>query len=165
MKIAAIAAIARTPAPVPIPIPIFSPVFKDEVSPVLEVELVGATEFDPEGGIVGVASEVPAGWLLVVYEDDEVLAGWLLVVLVVLEIEIPIVAARITRLFMAQHCSEVNPAPQHQLPSVEHCDSTLLSLAVPPSCLHQPTALPAYSFSTYRRVRTNSFQAKRTGPG
>jgi hypothetical protein len=118
IKIAAIAAMAGTPTPMPTPRPIFSPVLEGDASPVLEREMVGTEVLDPEDIDVGVVDVVDTVDEAEVEEEDEVL----LVVLMILEVDTPIVAARTTRFFIAQHCSEVRLLPQHQVPSVEHCD-------------------------------------------
>jgi hypothetical protein len=70
-------------------------------------------------------------------------------------VDAPIVAARTTRLLIPQHVSEVKSPPQHQLPSIAHCDIALSELAKPPSCPYQPLFLATCS-NTYRRIRTSS---------
>jgi hypothetical protein len=49
-------------------------------------------------------------------------------------VETPIVAAIATRLFIAQHASDVMSPPQHQLPSVKHWDTAAVPCANPPVC-------------------------------
>lgn len=137
IKIIKIPTIAGTPTPIPTPSQTFSPVLEEEVSPIPVGETTGAAVFDPEGVVVGLEYMLDG--------VDEVL----LVVLIVLELETPIVAAKITRLFIAQHCSELKFNPQHQVPSVEHWDIPKFWLDDPPFCLHQHMVLPTSPFLTY----------------
>jgi len=60
---------------------------------------------------IGVVVETPVAELPVEAVDN---------VDVVDVVETPIVAAIATRLFIAQHASDVRSPPQHQLPSVKH---------------------------------------------
>lgn len=152
MKNATIAAIIGTPSPMPTPRPIFNPVLEEEVSPVPEGETIGV-ELDPKGDVMG---EEVVGEAM--DEVDEVLVVGILIVLGV-ELETPIVAARTTLLLMAQHCSEVKPLPQHQVPSVKHCVIPMFSLGDPPAYSNQRTILTAStsSSSAYGSICTNSF--------
>jgi hypothetical protein len=150
IKIATIAAIAGTPTPMPTPRPIFSPVLEEEESPAAEEEAVGAEVFDAED-VVTELDDTTDGVDDVVDVDD--VDDVLLVILIVLELETPIVAANTTRLFIAQHCSEVKLDPQHQVPSIEHCDIAIFWLADPPVYIDdQPMVLHHLKFSAYRRI-------------
>lgn len=123
-KIARRAAITRTPTPIPTPRPIFSSVWAGEevgvtVDAGLDVELDIGLD-----AVLGAKVEVNVG----VTVETSVFG------LSVVKLEIPTVAARAMRSFLAQHSSEAMFAPQHQLPSVEHCDMAIVPLACPPLC-------------------------------
>ena len=107
--------VTPTPMPTPMPIPVFCPLF-DGIAVGVGLEDPGIAEFAEIEVLL-----VPLVWPLV-----GILAA------LTLELNVATFAARETRLLILQHISEVI-SPQHQLPSVEHCDTTTLSFAFPPS--------------------------------
>lgn len=121
-KNARMAAIVGTPTPMPTPRPIFSSLWEGE-----------------EGGVM-LDAGLDAGLDVMFGAGLEVKVGVTVEMMVfglsVVELDIPTVAARVMRPFIAQHTSEAIFAPQHQLPSVEHCDMAMVLLAFPPSCSH-----------------------------
>ncbi|MCJ1269314.1 hypothetical protein MMC22_009205 [Lobaria immixta] len=80
-----------------------------------EAKLEVDPEVDPESAVEGVIV-------------DEALAAK------PVKVDIPIVAGRTTRLFLAQHASEVK-LPQQKLPSVKHCVNGAVPFVDPLSCL------------------------------
>lgn len=128
-----------TPIPRPTPSPIFFPVSEWEAgAAAVGVEL----EADEESVIEDVAVDAEV--------VDDVLG-----LVLVLETDTPIVAARKIRLSMAQHFSEVNPSPQHHLPSVAHCIINTLSSGFPPDCFRQLSSTHAENL--FRSERTEVF--------
>jgi hypothetical protein len=104
------------PTPTPTPTPVFCPFF-DGIAVDVGLDDPGIAEFAETEVML-----VPLVWPLV----------GILVAPLILELDIPILAARETRFLILQHTSEVI-SPQHQLPSVEHCDTTTLPFTFPPS--------------------------------
>lgn len=114
------AAITGTPTPTPTPRPIFSSVWAGE-----EVDA------GPDVGLDIGLDAVPGAE---VEANVDVKVETRVCGLSVVKLDIPTVAARAMRSFLAQHSSEAMFAPQHQLPSVEHCDMAIVPLACPPLC-------------------------------
>lgn len=118
------AAITGTPTPIPTPRPIFSSVWEGEG---IGVTVDAGFDVDLDIGLDAVlGAEVEANVGVTV--ETSVFG------LSVVKLDIPTVAARAMRSFLAQHSSEAMFAPQHQLPSVEHCDMAIEPLACPPFC-------------------------------
>ena len=126
MKNAPKAAIAGTPTPNPTARPIVFPVLDGESA---AVGLVAGLDVGLNAGFA-VALDVGLDTRVEAMFGPEV-AGLLDVAL-----DIPIVAARVTRSSIAQHVSESISPPQHQVPSIEHCDIAAVEFADPPFYPH-----------------------------
>lgn len=119
---------ARTPIPIPAPRPADFPVegCESECFGVdVDVEIGIEEEMVVEAGLEKVDCEFAAAWFTVDDVDD-----LLDKVLAVVELDAPSVATRKNRLSIAQHASEVM-SPQHQCPSVAHCDNVAVPFADP----------------------------------
>jgi hypothetical protein len=154
-KNATIAAITRPLMPMPMPTPIDTPVMEGELDVANEPDVDGIVEAAVDIGDDVYKMPVDEAAVDMDEKVDTGLAVCPPLVLTEFTVDAPIVAARTTRLLIPQHVSEVKSPPQHQLPSIAHCDIALSELAKPPSCPYQLLFLATCS-NTYRRIRTSS---------
>lgn len=135
-----IAATVRTPTPVPTPAPIpaFFPVSEWEAGAV-DVGIKLKAEVGPESELKVKPADIA---------EDAVSD------LLVVELETPTVSASMIRslMFIAQHASEVKPLPQHQLPSVEHCNIANVPFDRPSVC---------YFVSAFSPVKTHALDLRK----
>lgn len=123
------AVIAKTLTPVPIPTPIPTPAPSPVFFPTSEEETGGA-----DVG-VGLNTEICPKAKLEVDPEVDPESGVIVDDVIAVKVDIPIVAARKTRFFLAQHAASEVKLPQQKLPSVEHCVIAAAPFVDPPSCL------------------------------